>query len=52
MPAEVPSSRSDEVPSVVAESQRVAKPRTPPATPFVAKPSVEVDTHFVDVPVA
>jgi hypothetical protein len=51
IPATVPLSRSVDVPSVDAVSQRVAKPREPPSTPAPMTPSVEVDTHLVVVPV-
>ena len=50
-PRTVPLSIRVEVPRVVAESQRVAKPKEPPATPVLVIPSDEVDTQSVDVPV-
>jgi hypothetical protein len=51
IPATTPLSRSVDVPSVVAESQRVAKPVAPPDTDAV-RPRVEVATQRVLVPVA
>jgi hypothetical protein len=51
IPANDPLSRRVDVPTVVAESQRVAKPRAPPETPVAVIPSVDVDTQRVDVPV-
>lgn len=47
IPATVPLSRRDEVPSVVAVSQRVAKPTAPP----LIRPRVDVATQRVDVAV-
>ena len=37
IPAKTPLSRSVDVPSVLFESQRVAKPKAPPATPEAVK---------------
>jgi hypothetical protein len=51
IPATVPLSRSVDVPRVDAVSQRVAKPRAPPDTPTAVTPRVDVETHFVVVPV-
>jgi hypothetical protein len=50
IPVNTPLSMSVDVPSVVAESQRVAKPVEPPVR-AEAIPSVDVATHLVDVPV-
>ena len=50
IPATVPLSRRVEVPSVVAESQRVAKPVEPPVRDE-AIPRDYVATQRVDVPV-
>jgi hypothetical protein len=50
MPNTVPLSSKVEVPSVVAESQRVAYPSTPPVIPDEI-PRDDVDTQRVDVPV-
>ena len=47
----MPLSIRVEVPSVVADNHRVAYPNAPPNTPLLVRPSVEVDTHCVDVPV-
>ena len=49
-PRTVPLSIRVEVPRVVAESQRVAKPKEPPVR-LLPIPSDEVDTHCVLVPV-
>ncbi len=51
IPATVPLSRSDEVPSVVAVNQRVAYPMSPPVREEPPIPKVDVETHSVDVPV-
>ena len=51
IPATVPLSRSVDVPTVVADSHRVAKPRAPPERDDVI-PSVDVATQRVLVPVA
>jgi hypothetical protein len=51
IPVKTPLSRRVDVPRVVAESQRVANPSWPPATPLAVTPSDEVATHLVDVPV-
>jgi hypothetical protein len=40
-----------EVPRVVDVSQRVAYPKAPPVTPALVRPSDDVATHDVDVPV-
>jgi hypothetical protein len=52
IPSTVPLSKSDEVASVVGEIKRAMYPTCPPVTPEpLLSPSVEVDTHNVDVPV-
>ena len=51
IPEKIPVSRSDEVPSVVAVSQRVTKPDWPPITPILVSPSDDVATQRVVVPV-
>ena len=51
IPENTPLSRSEEVPRVVAVSQRVAKPKVPPFTPVAVIPSDDVATQRVEVPV-
>jgi hypothetical protein len=51
IPSTVPLSINVEVPTVVEVSQRVAYPNAPPVTPTLVRPSVDVDTHCVEVPV-
>lgn len=51
IPATVPLSSSDDVPSVVDVIQRVANPVSPPDTPEAVIFNDVVDTHSVDVPV-
>jgi hypothetical protein len=50
IPVTVPLSKNVEVPTDVADNQRVAKPRVPPLSEDTI-PNVEVATHLVDVPV-
>ncbi len=51
IPATVPLSRNVEAPSVVAVTQRVANPVVPPVTVEAVRPSDDVATQRVDVPV-
>ena len=50
-PRTVPLSIRVEVPTVAAESHRVAYPNAPPRTPTLVRPRDDVATHCVDVPV-
>jgi hypothetical protein len=55
IPATVPLSKNDEVPSVVEVSQRVTNPRSPPVRPPIVVQSVEVPVlarYCPTVPVA
>ena len=50
-PNTVPLSIRVEVPTVEADSQRVAYPKAPPVTPTAVIARDEVATHLVDVPI-
>ncbi len=52
IPATIPLSSSEDVPSVVADNHLVANPNSPPVTPAPPViPRDDVDTQRVDVPV-